>query len=130
MADGDFDVRTLSRARLDGGGFDINGVAKNGKTRVVCSITGTYNTGGIVLDAIDLGLTTIDAILVSQVNPNNDNAPGAADPHTGQYLAVSGSQGNLMFHTNASTQAQATDSQTFSCTVVAFGDSAAAPDLT
>ncbi len=130
MADGDFDVRTLSTSRLDGGGFDINGAAKNQKTRVVCSITGIYNTGGIVLNAKDLGLATIDAILVSQVNPNTLNAPGAADPHTGQYLAVSGSEGNLMFHTNATTQAQASDSGTFSCTVVAFGDSAAAPELT
>lgn len=130
MADGDYDVKTLSVDRFAGGGIDINGASSNSKVRIVASITGVYNTGGIVLNAKDLGLATIDAILVSQVNPNNDNAPGAADPHTGQYLAVSGSEGKLMFHTNATTQAQASDSQTFSCTVVVFGNSAAAPDLT
>jgi hypothetical protein len=130
MADGDFDVRTLAKDRVEGGGHTISGVPSNAKTRVVASVTGTYNTGGVAVGAIDLGLTTIDAILVSQVHPNNGNAPGAADPHTGQYLAVSGSDGLLMFHTNASTQAEATDSQTFSCTIVAFGDSAAGAELT
>jgi hypothetical protein len=130
MADGDFVVKVLAKDRAEGGGHTITGGASNSKTRVVASVTGTYNTGGVAVNAVSLGLTTIDALLVSQVNPNTLNAPGAADPHTGQYLAVSGSDGLLMFHTNASTQAQATDSQTFSCTIIAFGDSAAAPDLT
>ena len=129
MADGDFDLKTLARDRVAGGGFTITGTPSNAKTRVMASVTGTYNTGGVAVDATALGLTAIDAILVSQVTLNS-SAPTAAAPATGQYLAVSGSSGLLMFHTNASTQAQATDSQAFSCVIVAFGDSAAAPDLT
>jgi hypothetical protein len=129
MADGDFVVRTLAKDRLEGGGHTIAGIAKNNKTRVVASVTGTYNTDGVAVYAVSLGLEAIDVLLVTQVTLNSA-APSAAAPATGQYLAVSGSNGLLMFHTNASTQAEATDSQAFSCTIVAFGDSADAPDLT
>lgn len=130
MADGDYVVKTLSLDRLAGGGVTINGAASNSKVRVVISVTGTYNAAGLVVNAKDLGLTTIDAMLISQVHPDNDTVPTAAIPATGQYAAVSGSEGLLLLHTNESTQDENTDSQTFSFTAVVFGDSAAAPDLT
>ena len=54
MANGDFDVRTISKSRVAGGGHDINGAAKNNKIQVVAEITGDYLTGGIVLNAMIL----------------------------------------------------------------------------
>lgn len=130
MANGDFVVKTLSTERLVGGGMDINGVAKNAKTRVTCSITGTYVTGGFVLNARDLGLFAIDAIFVGANVFLNDTAPANGVPARGAYAAVSGSEGKLILNTSASTQAEATQGQDCSLTLVAFGDSADAPELT
>ncbi len=130
MANGDFDVKTLSKSRLVGGGIDINGNAKNAKTRVVCSIAGDYITGGIVLDAVDLGLSTLDAVFIgSNVYSNGDTAPSATNPRRGVYLATSSNQGTLMIVTGNNTQAEAAQTN-FSVTVVAFGDSAEAPEFT
>jgi hypothetical protein len=129
MAAGDFDVRTLSAARISGGGRDINGVAKNNKTRIVVSITGTYKTNGVTLNAADLGLETIDAIFAG---PNTyvdaNSAPAGGTPNRVAYAARSGKQGLLILNTSASTQAQAAQTA-FSCTLVVFGDSAEGPEL-
>jgi hypothetical protein len=130
MAAGDFDVRTLSAARIDGGGRNINGQPKNNKTRIVVSITGTYATGGVTLKASDLGLETIDAIF-SGANTfvSADTAPAAGAPNRVAYAARSGSEGLLILNTSASTQAQSAQTA-FSTTLVVFGDSAEGPELT
>jgi len=130
MADGDFDVKTLFTTNLAGGGRSLTGVAKNAKVQVLAEITGTYNTGGIVVSAADLGMTTIDALFITQVYSNNTTVASATVPRSGVFLARSGSAGNIILVTNASTQAEAADSQTFAICVLAFGDSAAAPELT
>ena len=130
MANGDFDVKVLSKSRLVGGGIDINGVAKNAKTRVVCNITGDYITGGIVLDAVDLGLVTIDALFVgANVFLGGDTAPADGVPNRAAYAATSSNQGLLILNTSASTQAEAAQTN-FSFSCVAFGDSAEAPEFT
>lgn len=58
------DVRIRFKSFLPGAGFDSSGGAKQGKTRVVGTITVTSYTGGSgePLSARDLGLSTIDAI--------------------------------------------------------------------
>ncbi len=129
MANGDFDVRTISKSRIAGGGHDINGAAKNNKIQVVVEITGDYITGGIVLNAIDLGLQTIDAINTTQVYSDNTAAPSATNPRTAHYIATSGNEGNLVIVTNNATQAEAAQTN-FAVCVVAFGDGADAPELT
>jgi hypothetical protein len=130
MAVGDFDVKTLSAERIDGGGHDINGVPKNNKTRIVVSISGTYKTDGITLNATDLGLETIDAIFAgANTYVSGDTPPAGGTPNRVAYAARSGSQGLLILNTSASTQAQSAQTG-FSTTLVVFGDSAEGPELT
>ena len=130
MSAGDFDVRTLSAERISGGGRDLNGVPKNNKTRIVVSITGTYKTNGITLNAPDLGLETIDAIFAgANTYVSADTAPADGDPNRVAYAARSGKQGVLILNTSNSTQAQSAQTA-FSCTLVVFGDSAEGPELT
>ncbi len=70
------DVRIRFRSYLPGGGFDSAGGAKQGKTRVVGSINVTAYGGdaGEPLSAIDIGLTTIDAISIRV--DNESTGPG------------------------------------------------------
>jgi len=130
MADGDFDVKILIKSRFAGGGHGLTAGASNSKIEVVADITGTYNTGGIVLGAIDLGLSKIDAIFISpNVHHSTDTAPTATIPNLGIYTTTSGIDGNLILVDDASTQVEADDSETFSVSVLAYGDAAGAPVL-
>jgi hypothetical protein len=130
MANGDFDVKELSRARGDAGGFNLSGVPKQNKTRVVVSVTGTYLTNGVTINASDLGLSKIDAIFAgANTFVSGDTAPANGVPNRVAYAAVSGSQGVLILNTSASSQAQSAQSA-FSCTLVVFGESAEAPEFT
>jgi len=130
MAVGDFDVRTLSAERLVGGGRSLTGTPKNNKTRMVVSVTGTYKTNGITLNASDLGLETIDAIFAgANTYVSGDTAPANGNPNRVAYAARSGAQGLLILNTSNSTQAQSAQTA-FSTTLVVFGDSADAPELT
>ena len=128
MADGDFDVRELGRSRLPGGGSTLAGQAKNDKIAVWGQIDFTYNTAGLVVGAVDLGLSTMDFITVSQVFLN-DTAPSATNPASGIYTATSEGNGNIILVTNNTTQAEATDSQNGTLTYFAIG-SAVTADLT
>lgn len=132
MADGDFDVKVLIKSRFAGGGHGLSpGSASNNKIEVVADITGTYNTGGIVLGAIDLGLSKIDAIFVSpNVHHSGDTVATATIPNLGIYTTTSGIDGNLILCDDATTQVEANDSGTFSVSVLAYGDAAGAPLLT
>lgn len=124
MADGDVTYKELFR--FPGGGNSQQGFSSTGepiqnKEIAVYSADFTYNTGGIVLKPKDVKLTTIDAVLFTEVTANNDTEPTAATPfsavydHTNQKFIVT---------TNASTQAPATDSQDGTCKIVVFGTSA------
>jgi hypothetical protein len=58
------DVRVRFKSFLPGAGFDSSGGAKQGKTRVVGTVTVTSYNGesGEPLSAVDVGLSTIDSI--------------------------------------------------------------------
>lgn len=57
------DVRIRFKSFLPGAGFDSAGGPKQGKTRVVGTVTVTsYSSEGESLSAIDLGLSTVDAL--------------------------------------------------------------------
>ena len=129
MANGDFVVKVLIKSRLAGGGHSLTGNASNEKVEIVASITGTYLTGGIVLNAVDLGLTKIDAIFVGgNVFISGDTTPTAAVPNLGVYAATSGNDGILILVTDKTTQSEAAQTG-FSITVLAYGDSNAGPVL-
>ena len=58
-------VATRFRSSLPGSGFDSSGAAKQGKRRVVGTISVTsYASGGVSLSAADVGLSTIDFISI------------------------------------------------------------------
>lgn len=58
-------VAVRFRGALPGGGFDSSGNAKQGKRRVVGTISVTsYGNGGESLTAADVGLSTIDFITI------------------------------------------------------------------
>lgn len=128
MADGDFDVRILQKTTVTKGGFTTAGVAVNDKQMVVGTITFTYNTNGLVVAPVDLGLSKIDAFFTTQVFANNDTAPTAAQPWFAVYNAAAGGSGNIIITDDGGTEA--TDSQTGSLSFLAFGDSAFSVDLT
>jgi hypothetical protein len=125
MADGDYDVKTLSRSRLAGGGHNLIGVASNSKVEVVAELTGTYNTGGIVVPAIALGLASIDSLVIGcNVYHSTITVPTGTIPNLGIYTATSGNEGNIILVDDATTQIEANDSETFAITVLAYGDDA------
>lgn len=70
------DVKPRFRAFLPGSGFDFGGNPVQGKTRVVglISVTSASGSAGESLDAIDVGLVTIDAITLRPV----DEVPGTS----------------------------------------------------
>ena len=62
-------VATRFRSSLPGGGFDSAGNAKQGKRKVVGTISVTsYGTGGESLTAADVGLSVIDFISIKHAD--------------------------------------------------------------
>ena len=62
-------VATRFRSSLPGAGFDSAGAAKQGKRRVVGTISVTsYGSGGESLTAADVGLSTIDFISIKHAD--------------------------------------------------------------
>jgi hypothetical protein len=62
-------VATRFRGSLPGGGFDSAGNAKQGKRRVVGTISVTsYGSGGESLTAADVGLSVIDFISIKHAD--------------------------------------------------------------
>ena len=70
------DVKPRFTAFLPGSGFDSGGNPVQGKTRVVglIDVTSSSGSAGESLDAIDVGLITIDAITLRPV----DEVPGTS----------------------------------------------------
>ncbi|KKL45798.1 hypothetical protein LCGC14_2352000 [marine sediment metagenome] len=118
------DVRIRSITALTSGGKTIGGVASNEKAMVVGDIDiTTYTSGGELINAPDLGLTSIDGLHVSVVDVDG-TVPSATqicgwgyDRALSLLLLVDGSGGV----TDAGSNAQVR--------FVAFGDTASAPKL-
>jgi hypothetical protein len=75
-------VKILGRSRLEGGGRDINGVAKNGKVEVWGELAGTYVTTGVPFTATDIGLETIDFLDLQPVTLAAGAGLGLIEPDT------------------------------------------------
>jgi len=77
-------VATRFRSSLPGGGFDSAGNAKQGKRKVVGTISVTsYASGGESLTAADVGLSTIDFISIKHAD--EASAKGGAGRRTVPY---------------------------------------------
>lgn len=72
------DVKTRFHSTLPGRGQDLNGSPVQGKTRVVglIDVTSSNGSAGEALDAIALGLTAIDSIVLRPVDEIPDNRDG------------------------------------------------------
>jgi hypothetical protein len=75
-------VKILGRSRLEGGGHDINGVAKNGKIEVWGELAGTYVTTGIAFTPTNIGLETIDFLDLQPVTLAAAAGLGLIEPQT------------------------------------------------
>ncbi len=75
-------VKTLGRSRLEGGGHNINGVAKNNKVETWGELSGTYVTTGIAFVPQDFGLVTLDNLDLQTVTLNAGALLGRIDADT------------------------------------------------
>ena len=117
-----YTLQIRSRTWLPGQGFDSSGNAVQGKQMLTGTITiSSYTTGGESVEPKDLGLSTVDHATWQVVNANDATVPVATTPFTATYNGT----GNLLFiNTNASTQAEATSTQTAVVNFTVIGDSA------
>ncbi len=121
------DVRTLSHTPLTVGGFTLTGVVSNAKTMVTgdIDITGTsYTASGEPLTPKDLGLDTIDFITFDIVDV--DGTVAAVNQHMRATYDFTAEQLLLWDGNVAASEADDGGQVRF----IAFGDSAAAPELT
>ncbi len=72
------DVKTRFHSYLPGRGLDLNGSPVQGKTRVVglIDVTSSSGSAGEALDAIAIGLSSIDAITLRPVDEVPGNSGG------------------------------------------------------
>ena len=119
------DVRTLSRTPLHETGRTLAGAVSNTKTMITGDIDiTTYTASGEPLVATDLGLTNIDALFVEVLDV--DGTVGSAaqifnanyDRTNELFLLWDGNGGVTVAGSNAQMR------------FIAFGDSAAVPELT
>ncbi len=73
------DVKIRFRSFLPGGGKDSSGAAKQGKTRVAGEVDVTSYAGqkGEPFSAVDIGLTTIDSLMLRVADESVDGGGGA-----------------------------------------------------
>ena len=119
-------VKVRSRFSIPGTGFTSAGVAVQNKTIVVAEVDiTTYTSGGEPLTAADLGLETIDALLVD-VNTIDGSEAATATFFLASYARTTGL---LQLSEDAATASAVADSAA-NVRVVAIGDSATVANLT
>ena len=122
------DVRIRFRSFLPGGGFDSAGDPKQGKTRVVGTVTVTsYTKGGEALSPIDVGLSAIDAITLRVGDETGD--PSATRKRDVLYSQTV-DRFYLMNVTTAGVPVEYANADTETIEFVAEGDSAGDVELT
>jgi len=127
MADGDYNVRELGRSRMQGGGHNLAGAAKNDKVVIWGQIAYTYNTGGLVVPPSRLGLSAIDIIMFGNVLGPSSAAPTESAPWHAVYTTAAEGSGNVIVEDTAGNEQ--TDSTTSTLSFFAVG-SALNADLT
>lgn len=122
-----YDIRVNFRTWIPGAGFNLSGVAVQGKQVAVGQIDVTsYTTGGETVNAQDLGLETVDAIVFDVERVNNANTePAASNLLTAQYIRTTS---KVMIKLDENNEVSTTqDARLY---FIAIGDSALAPELT
>ncbi len=75
-------VKILGRSRLEGGGHNISGVAKNNKVETWGELTGDYVTAGVAYTPQDFGLETLDYLDLQPVTMIAGTGVGLIEPDT------------------------------------------------
>ena len=122
------DVKPRFKSFLPGAGFDSAGNPKQGKTRVVGTVSVTsYTVGGEALSAIDVGLTALDAI---SLRVTDETGSTSGDRRREALYSASTGQFYLNNITTAGVSAQYLAAATEELQFVAEGDSADDVELT
>ena len=124
MADGDYNMKVLFRTTIPGGGFNTTGVPKQHKTLLVAELSGTYNTGGIVLNP-GIGLDSVDFVKADVVSIDGTD-PADGEPMTANFLRASN---KLLIFEAADGGTETDDSDAFVIRILAIGDSGTVPEL-
>ena len=119
------DVRTLSHTPLALTGRTAGGAVSNTKTMVTGDIDiTTYTASGEPLAAVDLGLTVIDALFFEVLDSDGTVAS------VSQIFNITYDRTNELLLIWDSNDAATVTGSNAQVRFLAFGDSAAAPDLT
>jgi hypothetical protein len=122
------DIKIRFKSFLPGAGRDSAGDSVQGKTRVVGEVDVTsYTVGGEALSAIDLGLSTVDAI---SLRVKDETGSTSGDRRREALYSASTGQFYLNNITTAGVSAQYADAATESVQFDVFGDSASDVELT
>jgi len=116
MAAGDRVIKVLHRSNLPEGGYDASGSPRQ-LVQVMAKITGTYATGGVALKPKDLGLQSIDHIVVGILKAEgNAESIGAA-----VYLGYWNGTSQKLCISSSDTETADSAETAFTCSVVAIG---------
>jgi hypothetical protein len=122
-------VKVLGRSRLEGGGHNIIGVAKNNKVETWGELSGTYVTTGIAIVPADFGLVTLDHLDLQPVTFLGGAGVGRIDADTAIKAVVDEPNAVIRCQTIASSGALTESTQTaYVINFRAVGDSAT-PEL-
>ncbi len=125
-----FNIKTLSRFTVPGGGYTTAGVAKNNKTVVIgqMSIT-SYTTGGEVVSPASVGLDAIDFLTALDIRTVNNAAtePAATAIPLSAYIQ---STNKLLIIIDHDTNTEVNSGEAASLRFLAVGDSGTVADLT
>ncbi len=117
------------RSYLPGAGHNRSGSPKQGKTNVRGRLEVTYSRGGDDLTPADLGLDVIDDLRLTLEEPLQSSNP--TEGRRGIDYSNAARQFYVYRTANATgIQIEEADASVFEVTFDAFGDSAAAPELT
>lgn len=117
-------IKILGKSRVEGGGHDVNGVAKNDKIFVWGELTGTYAANGISFSPGDVGISgTFDFINLQAVTVNS-----VSFADTTQIYAAYDEANNLLHLMDDIDGNDEAGSTAFVVNFFACGSSGAAPD--
>jgi hypothetical protein len=120
-------VKILFRSNPLVGGINTIGSSSQAKQTVVAEVVGTTASGLMSLTPKELGLASVDAVVLAEtVFHNTSSVPAVATVVVGQYLR--GTSQMLLTVQSTATQVAVADAPV-TLRVVAYGDSAQAPEF-
>jgi hypothetical protein len=116
-------AKYLFRDTLSGEGADLSGNPKHNKIRVTAEVTVAYVTGGATLYAKDLGLATIDNLVITPVSVNNGTVSNITTGLKMEWVKGTGLLIATLVTRATGAETDATNAQNIVFLAEAFGDS-------